>query len=114
MSPMTPMSARDWRRWTAWKIAKAGLPVVALAVGVAASAGIEGMPGMPLAKERRVFTLKRGESLENLLGFGQEESQVAMMNRMMIEGSGMEGMEMGGPSAKAPEISAGVMMANMS
>lgn len=61
----------------------------------------EGMPNMPRIAPKRVYTVPTREAGEELLesrGFGDREPSVRMMNLMMVEGSGYEGMEMGGHS----------------
>jgi hypothetical protein len=57
-------------------------------------AGSEGMPSMPLIQPKKTFTVKDGSELESQRGFGDQEPEVKMMNLMMVEGSGMEGMSM--------------------
>lgn len=65
-----------------------------LAVGFPAMAGQEGMASMPVITPTRVFTVQEGQDLESQRGFGDQEPTVRMMNLMMVEGSGMEGMDM--------------------
>lgn len=48
-------------------------------------------------KPKRVHTIanqKEAEDLQKTAGFGKSEPEIRMMNLMMIEGSGMEGMDM--------------------
>ena len=57
------------------------------------------MTSMPILKESKVFTVQSLEAGEDLLdqrGFGAQEPTVRMMNLMMVEGSGYEGMDMSG------------------
>ena len=58
------------------------------------TAGTEGMVSMPILSPKKVFTVQEGQDLESQRGFGDQEPAVRMMNLMMVEGSGMEGMEM--------------------
>ncbi len=54
-------------------------------------------------KEKSVYTITskaQGEALQESRGFGDQESSVRMMNLMMVEGSGMEGMDMNAPSSQ--------------
>src|SRR5262249_17429781 len=71
-------------------------PFLILLCATPVLAGTEGMPTMPLAKPLRTITVTGKEDFEAIRGFGKEASEVEMMNLMMIEGSGMEAMEMGG------------------
>ena len=57
-------------------------------------AGTEGIPSMPILKPKKTFTVKRSDDLESQKGFGDKAPMVRMMNLMMVEGSGMEGMDM--------------------
>jgi hypothetical protein len=69
-----------------------------LATG-AAWASEEHMPQMPQAKATRTYTIQsaeQGEDLQDQRGYGDQESMVRMMNLMMVEGSGYEGMDMSG------------------
>ncbi len=53
-------------------------------------------------KPTKSFTVKseaEGLKLQNERGFGDQEPEIKMMNLMMVEGSGLEGMEM---NSKAP------------
>ncbi len=57
----------------------------------------EGMPSMPLIKPKRTIVVSgaaAGEELRDQRGFGDQEPMVRMMNLMMVEGSGYEGMDM--------------------
>lgn len=63
-----------------------------------ASAGTEQMMAMPILKETRSYAVPSTQAGEDLLdqrGFGDKEPEVRMMNLMMVEGSGYEGMDMG-------------------
>ncbi|MDR3608722.1 MAG: FixH family protein [Oligoflexia bacterium] len=86
-------------------------PSIALAAMIAATAnaGTEGMEHMPIAQEKRLITVTRGENFEESTGFGGETATVQMMNQMMIDGSGLEGMNMSGmkmaSANQAPEVS---------
>lgn len=59
-----------------------------------ANAGTESMPSMPKIQPHKVMTVKGGEDFESQKGFGDQAPMVRMMNLMMVEGSGMEGMSM--------------------
>ena len=61
----------------------------------AAFAEHEEMPSMPRLQPQKIFIVKDGLELESQRGFGAQEPMVRMMNLMMVEGSGMEGMDMG-------------------
>ena len=55
------------------------------------------MPAMPKIQAKKVFSVKskdEGETLIENRGFGDKEPEVRMMNLMMVEGSGYEGMDM--------------------
>jgi hypothetical protein len=56
-------------------------------------AGNESMPSMPKI-EGKTYVLKGDEGLDEKKGFGDNESMTKMMNLMMVEGSGYEGMDM--------------------
>jgi hypothetical protein len=55
----------------------------------------EGMPSMPLIQPKRTFVVSSTDDLQSQQGFGDKEPEVKMQNLMMVEGSGMEGMNMG-------------------
>lgn len=57
-------------------------------------AGTEGMPSMPLIKAKRIYTVTAQDDLQAQQGFGDQEPIVKMMNLMMVEGSGLQGMDM--------------------
>ncbi len=59
-----------------------------------ASAGTEGMPSMPKIEPKRTINVQGNEDFESQQGFGDQAPMVQMMNLMMVEGSGLEGMEM--------------------
>lgn len=73
-------------------------PIAAAAIttllGSVSFAGTEGMPSMPLIKEKRIFTVTANDDLRAEQGFGDQAPMVKMMNLMMVEGSGMQGMDM--------------------
>lgn len=54
----------------------------------------EAMEAMPMIEPKRIYTVTGKEDFEAIMGYGRLEKMVAMMNLMMVEGSGMEGMEM--------------------
>lgn len=59
----------------------------------------EMMNQMPKIKPKASYTVESKEKGEDLLdsrGFGDKEPMVRMMNLMMVEGSGVEGMDMNG------------------
>ncbi len=63
----------------------------------------EGMTQMPKIKPKSSYTVQSKEKGEDLLdnrGFGEKEPMVRMMNLMMVEGSGYEGMDMNDASMK--------------
>jgi hypothetical protein len=63
------------------------------------------MTGSTLAGEKRTFTVPTvaaGQALLEERGFGEKEPEVRMMNLMMVEGSGMEGMDMSAMNSAAP------------
>lgn len=57
-------------------------------------AGHQGMPSMPTLEPKKVYIVKGDEDFDAQKGFGDEESMTRMMNLMMVEGSGFEGMDM--------------------
>ncbi len=66
-------------------------------------AGEEGMTTMPKIQPKDTYTIKsteQGEDLQDQRGFGDKESEVRMMNLMMVEGSGYEGMDMASATGK--------------
>lgn len=66
-------------------------------------AGNDGMPNMPQIQPKKSFAVQSADQGEELLdnrGFGDQEPMVRMMNLMMVEGSGMEGMDMDMSSMK--------------
>lgn len=69
---------------------------------LALAEGTQSMPGMPLIKPKKSYSVKttdQGEELVEQRGFGDKEPEVRMMNLMMVEGSGYEGMDMSDPAA---------------
>jgi hypothetical protein len=68
-------------------------------------AGSEGMPSMPRLEPTKVRTVNVDDDLDAEKGFGDQAPMVKMMNLMMVEGSGMEGMSMD-MSMDAPKQSA--------
>ena len=66
--------------------------------GGPAWSGEDQMINMPKIQPKKTYTVKDQQAGEDLLdnrGYGDQESSVRMMNLMMVEGSGMEGMDMG-------------------
>lgn len=64
----------------------------------------ESMKQMPMLKSKTRFEIKsveQGKELEAQRGFGDHENEVRMMNLMMVEGSGYEGMDMSGGAETA-------------
>lgn len=53
----------------------------------------ESMKDLPLLKEDHFYIVTGKEDFSKIMGFGIEDSKVNMMNLMMVEGSGYEGME---------------------
>ena len=81
--------------------------IFSILISVPAHAGTESMKQIPVLKPQKTYLIPSniaGEKLLNERGFGKEESKIKMMNLMMVEGSGMEGMDMGeaksAPSSK--------------
>ncbi len=70
-----------------------------------AQAGTEGMPSMPKLEPKKITTVQGNEDFESQKGFGDQAPMVQMMNLMMVEGSGMEGMSMDMP-VKAAAVQA--------
>lgn len=69
-----------------------------------AFAAEEGMTQMPKIKPKSSYNVQNNEKGEDLLdnrGFGENEPMVRMMNLMMVEGSGYEGMDMNDASMKS-------------
>jgi hypothetical protein len=67
-------------------------------VGLNAHADQEGMPQMPILKAKQTYSVPSqaaGEELQDQRGYGDKAPEVRMMNLMMVEGSGFEGMDMG-------------------
>lgn len=65
----------------------------------------EGMTQMPKIKPKSIYSIQSNEKGEDLLdnrGFGDKEPMVRMMNLMMVESSGVEGMDMSDDSMKKP------------
>jgi hypothetical protein len=54
----------------------------------------EGMPSMPKLESTKIRTVKADDDFESEKGFGDQAPMVRMMNLMMVEGSGVEGMSM--------------------
>jgi hypothetical protein len=68
-----------------------------------AFSGTDMMPSMPMMKEKKLHVVKsneEGEDLQDQRGFGDDAPKVRMMNLMMVEGSGYEGMDMSEMSAQ--------------
>jgi hypothetical protein len=65
-----------------------------------AHAATEDMPGMPLAREKRVTTVSGQEDLTRSMGFGANEAEIEAMNLMMIESAHPRST----PKAAAPYV----------
>ena len=68
-------------------------------ISFSALASREGMTQMPKINPKVTYTIEsneKGEDLQDQRGFGSQEPMVRMMNLMMVEGSGYEGMDMKG------------------
>lgn len=76
-------------------------------------AGTEGMPSMPKIQEKQVHVVKQGDDFDEQKGFGDQESMTRMMNLMMVEGSGYEGMDMEGMKLADNNSPSGHSMAGM-
>lgn len=84
-----------------------GLASVAISTAQASEEGMAAMPTIAAKKSYPVPTTEAGETLLEQRGFGDEEPEVRMMNLMMVEGSGMEGMDMGAMNIDAKKMAAG-------
>ncbi len=74
-----------------------------LILSAAGAESVQGMTGLPLVKPKKTYSVStkdQGEELLEQRGFGDQEPEVRMMNLMMVEGSGFEGMDMNDPAAK--------------
>jgi hypothetical protein len=69
--------------------------VLSNATAYAATDSMANMPTIQPKKSYAVSSSEAGEELQAQRGFGEQEPMVRMMNLMMVEGSGMEGMDMG-------------------
>lgn len=69
------------------------------------------MTQMPKIRPKHIITVQgqEGEKLQDQRGFGDDEPAVGMMNQMMVEGSGMEGMDMGSMKPKAGTKTSGAI-----
>jgi len=74
-------------------------------VALGDSEGMAHMPGVPFKKTYTVPSVDSGVDLLESRGFGDREPEIRMMNLMMVEGSGYEGMEMGAPKAGGVKVS---------
>jgi hypothetical protein len=70
------------------------MTMTALLISHFAWAGTESMPSMPKINPKQVITVHGNEDFDSQKGFGEQAPMVRMMNLMMVEGSGMEGMSM--------------------
>jgi hypothetical protein len=71
--------------------------MVLMSISLTARAGVENMKQMPLIQATKSYTVPSNEAGEELVqkrGYGDQEPMVKMMNLMMVEGSGIEGMSM--------------------
>lgn len=69
---------------------------ILLLTALPAWAATQDMPSMPLIQPKKttvVTTVEEGRALLRDRGFGAKEDEVEMMNLMMVEGSGVEGMD---------------------
>lgn len=76
--------------------------VSGIVLNFARAEGTQGMPSMPLIKPVKTYSIsssEQGEALVEQRGFGDKEPEVRMMNLMMVEGSGFEGMDMNSSGA---------------
>jgi hypothetical protein len=78
-----------------------------------AHAGTEGMASMPKIVEKKTRTVETDDAVDSEKGFGAEAPMVRMMNLMMVEGSGMEGMKMGNMKGSNSESSKNSSMEGM-
>jgi hypothetical protein len=68
----------------------------------------DGMKGMPTIKAEKTYSVKsmdEGEELQDARGFGDKEPATRMMNLMMVEGSGYEGMDMAAMTKSGTKMS---------
>jgi hypothetical protein len=72
--------------------------LLAAAATLASAAG-EGMPQMPLAREKSSRIVTSSDDFGALRGFGPGEQSARLRALMMVGGSGHEGMEMTAPAA---------------
>ena len=70
------------------------LTIAGILLSTMAFAGKQGMPSMPTLQPKKVYAVKGDEDFDSKKGFGEEASMTRMMNLMMVEGSGFEGMDM--------------------
>lgn len=76
----------------------------------------DGMVNMPKIEPKRTITVKsvdEGETLQDDRGFGEKDAEVSMMNLMMVEGSGYEGMDMNAGMKMESGMSSGHSMPGM-
>ena len=76
--------------------------IVGLTANLVLAEGTQGMPGLPRIQPKKSYSVRtndEGEELVEQRGFGDKEPEIKMMNLMMVEGSGYEGMDMKGPAA---------------
>lgn len=77
---------------------------VGLIMGQFCYSAEEGMKHMPQINAQKTYVIESNQKGEDILdgrGFGDKEPIVRMMNLMMVEGSGYEGMDMANASTKA-------------
>jgi hypothetical protein len=92
--------------------ALSGAAIAVLLASGSAFAAQDNMPQMPQAHSKTTYTVKsadQGDTLQDERGFGDQAPMVRMMNLMMVEGSGYEGMAMAPSHGK----SSGQSMAEM-
>ena len=91
------------------KYFKSILVVAILSQSYLVSADSEGMKQMPKITPKKIYTVKskaNGEDILDSRGFGDKEPEVRMMNLMMVEGSGVEGMDMSAGHSHTMQVAA--------
>lgn len=83
-----------------------------LTVVTVSFAGQEYMLNMPKISPKAIYEVKDPAALQAESGFGNEAPSIKMMNLMMVEGSGMEGMDMSQMKMAQNEITKPVKMSS--
>ncbi len=86
------------------KISVMSFALLILSASSVLGASTQSMPSLKTIQPKKVFSVssrEEGEELQANRGFGDQEGEVRMMNLMMVEGSGYEGMDMSHPKVLA-------------